>query len=64
MINGKVEFSLDVPDTATAITLTATYFDTESVINILRLPGETGEYMEIKEKENHRDVSERKEFFY
>lgn len=45
---GLADFTIDVPDTATAITITASFNDSKSLINVLRHQGETDEYLIIQ----------------
>lgn len=48
--NGRAEFKLDVPDTATAIILTATYKDSSKVVNVKRHQGDRDEYIQLEAK--------------
>lgn len=50
LINGYTNFTLNVPDTATAIIITASYVESETSINVLRHLGQTDEYLMIEAK--------------
>jgi CD109 antigen len=45
---GASNFELQVPQNTSAMTLKITYFDTTKVVNVLRFPSKTREYLEAK----------------
>lgn len=51
--NGFADFTLDVPPTATSITIEASYNQSKGLINVVRHQGQTDEYLiiEVAEKE-------------
>lgn len=45
---GKVDFEMDVPKNTSAITITITYLSTKKVVNVMKFPTKSRDYLEAK----------------